>query len=103
MVPFPWSLSAPVVKEYQKNFVAHAGNDNFNFSSLEGYIAAKVFVEGLAPRRAAADARKDLSRRWRRCAISTSGGFNVTYTPTDHNGSKFVELTVIGRDGRFLR
>ena len=31
------------------------------------------------------------------------GGFNVTYTPTDHNGSKFVELTVISRDGKFMR
>src|SRR5204862_1057762 len=47
VVPFPWNLSAPVVKEYQKTLVAHAGSDNYNFSSLEGYIAAKLFVEGL--------------------------------------------------------
>jgi branched-chain amino acid transport system substrate-binding protein len=31
------------------------------------------------------------------------GGFTVTFTPTDHSGSKFVELTVISKDERFLR
>jgi len=102
VVPFPWNLSAPVVKEYQKNFVAHAGNDNFNFSSLEGYIAAKVFVEGL--RRAGREpTREGLVNALETLRDFDVGGFNVTYTPTDHNGSKFVELTVIGREGKFLR
>ena len=31
------------------------------------------------------------------------GGYWITFTPTNHNGSKFVELTVIGKDERFLR
>jgi len=102
VVPFPWNLSAPVVKEYQRNFVAHAGNDNYNFSSLEGYIAAKVFVEGL--RRAGPQpTREGLVAALETLRDFDVGGFNVTYTPTDHNGSKFVELTVIGREGKFLR
>lgn len=102
VVPFPWSLSAPIVKEYQRNFIAHAGNENFNFSSLEGYIAAKVFVEGL--RRAGPQpTREGFVTALETLRDFDVGGFNVTYTPTDHNGSKFVELTVIGRDGRFMR
>ena len=102
VVPFPWNLSAPVVKEYQKNLVAHAGNDNFNFSSLEGYIAAKVFVEGL--RRAGPQpTREGFITALETLRDFDVGGFNVTYTPTDHNGSKFIELTVIGREGKILR
>ena len=31
------------------------------------------------------------------------GGFFVSYSPTNHAGSKFVDLTIIGRDGKFLR
>jgi branched-chain amino acid transport system substrate-binding protein len=31
------------------------------------------------------------------------GGYRITFTPASHNGSKFVELTVIGKDERFLR
>src|SRR5438093_1403589 len=46
VVPFPWSPSIPIVKEYQ-DVLSKAGNTDFNFSSLEGYIVAKVMVEGL--------------------------------------------------------
>ncbi len=102
VVPFPWNLGAPLVKDYQKHLTAHAGNDQYNFSSLEGYMAAKVFVEGL--RRAG----RDPTRESFIAALETLrnfdlGGFNVTYTPLDHNGSRFVELTVIGKEGKFLR
>lgn len=31
------------------------------------------------------------------------GGYTVTFSPTDHNGSRFVELTVIGKDENFPR
>jgi hypothetical protein len=29
------------------------------------------------------------------------GGYIVGFGPTNHNGSSFVELTVISRDGQF--
>ena len=31
------------------------------------------------------------------------GGFHVAYSPKNHAGSKFVDLTIIARDGKFLR
>jgi hypothetical protein len=31
------------------------------------------------------------------------GGFYVGFSPTNHNASKFVDLTIIARDGKFLR
>ena len=31
------------------------------------------------------------------------GGLMVTYGPNDHTGSEFVELTMIGKNGRFIR
>jgi branched-chain amino acid transport system substrate-binding protein len=44
VVPFPWSEVNPIVREYQK----HIGDPTkYSFTSLEGYIAAKVLVEGL--------------------------------------------------------
>jgi len=102
VVPFPWNLGSPVVREYQKALVAATGKKDFNFSSLEGYLAAKVFVEGL--RRSG----QNLTREGFVNAMETLrdydvGGFTVTYTPQDHGGSRFVEMTVIGREGRFLR
>jgi len=102
VVPFPWGLATPVVKDYQKHLTALVGNDDYNFSSLEGYIAAKVFVEGL--RRAGAQPTRDSFI----ASLETMrdfdlGGFHVTYTPSDHNGSRYIDLTVIGREGKFMR
>lgn len=102
VVPFPWNIGTPVVKEYQKLIAAEAGKDKLSFTSLEGFIAAKVLVEGL--RRAG----RDLTREKLIAALETMndydvGGFTVTYTPTDHSGSRFIELTAIGKDGAFVR
>ena len=32
-----------------------------------------------------------------------AGGYPVSFSPTDHNGSNFVELTVLRRDGKLMR
>jgi ABC-type branched-subunit amino acid transport system substrate-binding protein len=101
VVPFPWSPSVPIVKEYQ-DVMTKAGNAEFNFSSLEGYIVAKVMVEGL--RRAG----KDLTREKLVAALEGMnnvdlGDFIVSFSPSNHSGSKFVDLTMIGRGGKFLK
>ena len=31
------------------------------------------------------------------------GGFEVSYSPRDHAGSRYTDLTIIGRGGRFMR
>jgi ABC-type branched-subunit amino acid transport system substrate-binding protein len=103
VVPFPWNLSARVVKEYQQLLEASTGKpDNFSWTSLEGFIAAKVLVEGL--RRTGSDlTRERFIAAMEQIREFDVGGFIVTFTPTDHSGSRFVELTVIGKDERFLR
>jgi len=101
VVPFPWSPSVTIVKEYQ-DVMTKAGTTDFNFSSLEGYIVGKVMVEGL--RRAG----KDLTREKLITALEGMnnvdiGDFIVSFSPTSHSGSKFVDLTMIGRGGKFLK
>jgi branched-chain amino acid transport system substrate-binding protein len=101
VVPFPWNVGTPVVKDYQRS-LPNATENDYNFGSLEGYIAARIFVEGL--RRAGANpTREGFVTALETLRDFDVGGFQVTYTPTDHNGSKFVDLTVISRDGKFMR
>ena len=102
VVPFPWNVGTPVVRDYQRALASETGKESYSFTSLEGYIAAKVLVEGL--RRAG----RDLTRERLVAALETlvdydAGGFLVNYSPTDHGGSRYVELTAIGRDGAFVR
>jgi len=101
VVPFPWNPGVPVVKEYQRILKA-AGITDYNFGSLEGYLAAKVMVEGL--RRAG----RDLTRERLIAALESMdnvdlGGFVVSFSRNSHAGSDYVELTMIGRDGHFVR
>jgi len=102
VVPFPWNLSARVVKEYQQLLEASTGKQNYSFTSLEGFIAAKVLVEGL--KRTGNDlTREKFINAMEQIRDYDVGGFTVSFSPSDHSGSRFVELTVIGKDERFLR
>jgi branched-chain amino acid transport system substrate-binding protein len=101
VVPYPWGAAVPVVKEYQA-MAKNAGFTDYNFSAMEGFLSAKVAVEGLKR------AGKNLTREGYIAAMEKMqdvdlGGFYVSYSPTNHAGSKFVDLTIIGRDGKFLR
>jgi ABC-type branched-subunit amino acid transport system substrate-binding protein len=101
VVPFPWGRAVPVVKEYQQ-LAAKAGFTDYNFSALEGFLSAKVAVEGL--RRAGRNLTRDsYIAALERMQDVDLGGFFVGYSPTNRAGSKFVDLTIIGRGGKFLR
>jgi ABC-type branched-subunit amino acid transport system substrate-binding protein len=101
VVPFPWNVGVPVVKEYQRDLAAFTGKTEYSFTSLEGYIAAKVLAEGL--RRTGPNLTRERFLQTMDSFSYDTGGFTVNYTPTDHSGSHFVELTVITKDGKFLR
>ena len=47
VVPFPWDARMPLVKEYQNVITKNRSNTQYGFSSLEGFLAAKVLVEAL--------------------------------------------------------
>jgi ABC-type branched-subunit amino acid transport system substrate-binding protein len=101
VVPFPWGTSLPVVKEYQAA-AKKAGFTDYNFSAIEGFLTAKVMVEGL--RRAGRNlTREGLVDALEKMSDVDLGGFFVSYSPKSHTGSKFVDLTIIGREGKFLR
>ena len=100
VVPFPFAQGIPIVREYQLR-MTEAGQKDFDFSSLEGYLTARVLVEGL--RRAG----KNLSRDALIAGLESMhdvnlGGFTITYGAKSHQGSNFTDLTIIGRGGKFI-
>ncbi|HEX4858736.1 MAG TPA: ABC transporter substrate-binding protein [Usitatibacteraceae bacterium] len=99
VVPFPWSETVPVVREYQARI---GGPENYSFTSLEGYLAAKVLVEGLK-RAGKNPTREALVDKLSAAGKLDLGGFTVSYTPKDHSGSKFVDLTIISKNKTFKR
>jgi len=101
VVPYPWGTAVPVVKEYQQ-LSEKAAIKDVDFGAIEGFLVAKVFVEG-ARRAGKALTRDAFIGAMEKMEDVDLGGFFVSYSPTNHAGSKFVDLTIIGRDGKFLR
>jgi ABC-type branched-subunit amino acid transport system substrate-binding protein len=101
VVPFPWGTAVPVVKEYQQ-LAKKAGYADYNFSALEGFLSAKVMVEGLR-RAGRSPTREGLVEALEKMNDVDLGGFFISYSPKNRAGSRFVDLTIISRDGKFLR
>ncbi len=101
VVPFPYVASSQIVRDYQQHMTA-AGDKNFDFSSMEGYLTARVLTEGL--RRAGRTLTRDsLIAGLESMREVNLGGFMVNYSAKNHMGSGYTDLTLIGRDGRFVR
>jgi len=101
VVPFPYTPSSEIVREYQQR-MTEAGNKDFDFSSMEGFLAAKVFAEGVR-RAGKALTRASLVSGLESMRDVNMGGFMVNYSPKDHEASHYTDLTIIGRGGRFVR
>jgi ABC-type branched-subunit amino acid transport system substrate-binding protein len=101
VVPFPYAQGSPVVREYQQS-MTESGQKDFDFSSLEGYLTARILVEGL--RRAGKNLSRDgLINGLESMHDFNLGGFTVNYSARNHQASNFTELTIIGRGGKFMR
>jgi branched-chain amino acid transport system substrate-binding protein len=100
VVPSYLKRSIPVVREYQAAMEATLGKKEYSYTSLESYIAAKVLVEGL--RRAGAQpTREKVLAALDGISNYDVGGYLVSFSPTNHNGSSFVSLSILGRDLAF--
>lgn len=100
VVPFPWDMTVPVVKEYRALLEQAKGEPGFG--TLEGFIAAKVTVEGLK-RAGKGLTRESFTKAMESMTGTDVGGFKVSFSPDNHNASKFVDLTIISRDQKFVR
>ena len=99
VVPLPTSEGEALGRDYVKQI---GGVSNASFASLEGYIGARVLVEGLK-KAGKAPTRESLVDALERLGTIDLAGFKVKFAPGNHNGSSLVELTVIGAQGLYRR
>jgi branched-chain amino acid transport system substrate-binding protein len=100
ITPAPHLLTTRLGQEF--NAAAKVTGATISYPAIEGFVNAKVLVEGL--RRAGRNpTRESFVRALESMQRVDFGGLMVTYGPNDHSGSEFIELTMIGKDGRFVR
>lgn len=102
VVPYPASGTTPIVREFLATPAEFMPKSGPTYTVLEGYLAARVMAEGL--RQAGPQAtREKLVAALSGLRNFDLGGFIVDYGKTNHLGSKFVEVTIIGSSGRLMR
>jgi branched-chain amino acid transport system substrate-binding protein len=102
VMPFPYSPTLAITREYLEAVKRAGGDAKPNYSSMEGYLAAKVFTEGL--RRAGRNPSRDgLINALESIQRADFGGFNVDFSSRDHVASHFVDLSMLTGDGRVRR
>jgi len=101
VMPFPYSPVSPIASDFLAALKGRAGMQP-NYSAMEGFVAARVFVEAL--RRAGnAPTRENFINAVQGMRDVQLGGFSVDYGPRKNTGSRFVELTLLTENGRVRR
>ncbi|MGB5009159.1 MAG: ABC transporter substrate-binding protein [Candidatus Dechloromonas phosphoritropha] len=98
VMPYPWNDIVPVVRDYQKLIGNKASS---SYYGIEAYIMARITVDAL--RRAGKDPTREKYMEALESTNMDLGGFRVTFSPSNRQGSRFVEMTVIGPGGKILR
>ncbi|MFO1341290.1 MAG: ABC transporter substrate-binding protein [Burkholderiaceae bacterium] len=102
VMPYPYTQSIPITREYLA--AIKAANDpkvKPNYSSMEGFIAARTFIEGL--RRAKSASYDAFVGGVESLQGMSLGGFTVNFGPHAHVASRFVELSMLTEDGGVRR
>ncbi len=101
VMPFPFSTTTAISREYREAVKRAGGDATPNYSSMEGYLCAKVFAEGL--RRAGSASRDAFIGALEGMQRFDAGGYVVGFGPRNRRGSSFVELSMLTGDGKVRR
>lgn len=100
VVPSPYNPAHVITREFAEAVRRSGGTAKANFSSMEGYLAARVLAEGLRRMPGGKPSREGLIAGLESIDRQSIGGFEVAFSPKNHVASKFVELSMITGDGR---
>ena len=100
VVPSPWERKREIAREYQDAASKVSAKPELSYGGLEGYMTAKALVMALRAN------GRELSRasfiRTMESGNFELGGMAARFAAGEHEGSRFVDLSMVGRDGRFI-
>ena len=102
VVPSPRSLGTPLIKEYLD--ILNQTEQTPSYESVEGYIAARAFAEGV--RRSSTGGKADragLQKAFESMTNYDMGGFRINLKPGKYESVRAVDLVTITPDGKIVR
>jgi len=100
VVPSPYSPTRPITREFVAAIKQTGSTVQANYSSMEGYLAARLFTEGLERIGNRPATRESLVHGLESLGNYSMGGFALRMSPTNHVAASFVELSMLTGDGR---
>ncbi|HEX6704528.1 MAG TPA: ABC transporter substrate-binding protein [Albitalea sp.] len=100
VIPYPWGDKLEVVREYKKSLQAHANGAAVSYYGLEGYLNARLVVAALE--RAGVNPSREKLMVALRSGPFNLDGYRVNFAPGSNSGSNYVEISVVGANGRIL-
>jgi ABC-type branched-subunit amino acid transport system substrate-binding protein len=102
VMPYPFAPLNALTNEFLAAAGAARSKVQPNYSSIEGYIAGRVLLEGLR-RTGSATTPEALISGLESMQNFDLGGFFVDFGPRKHVGSSYVDLTILDGAGRVRR
>lgn len=101
VVPSPYQPSRQITREFLEAIKKGGDKVQPNYSSMEGYLAARIFTEGLRQAQASGKiTRENFITGTESIGNQVISGFPVSFSATSHAASKFVEMSMLTGDGR---
>ncbi|MGJ7500768.1 ABC transporter substrate-binding protein [Variovorax sp. ZT5P49] len=100
VMPYPWGSGTRLARELSD--LASRKAVEVGYNHMEGFVSAKVLVEGLQ-QAGPSPTRESLVRGLEGLRELDLGGYVVRFSDRNHNGSNYVELTIVGASKRVLR
>ena len=101
VMPSPYSVANGLTRDFAEAArKAGKGSMQPNYSSIEGFLAARVLTEGVRRAPAGRVTREGLIAGLESIERQSFGGFDVSFSARNHVASKFVELSMLTGDGR---
>lgn len=102
VVPLPTRTVMPIVRDFHAAWKASGFTQQVSHTSLEAYVCARALVEALKRAGKGVNRVSLVDAIWRLKALDL-GGVELRFEDPSRNASRYVELTMIGSDGRFIK
>src|SRR2546425_11728519 len=99
--PYPFAGTDPISKEFL-DLIKGKEDVSASYASMEGFIAAKVLVEGLR-RAGPKPTREGLITALESMRSVDLGGVIVSYGPGVRTGTSYIDITIVSKTGKFMR
>ncbi len=102
VMPYPFTPTSGIATEFLEAAGRSSGEVKPNYSTMEGYVVAKVFAEGLK-RAGRNPTREALISGLESIQHTSFGGFSVNFGPRVHTASRYVDLSMLSEYGKVRR